>query len=1520
MLSLLAGLFAGLGGWGEVPVVSADELASSGPAPVFQAPLSSYLPAARSLSGRAGLTFPAIALLEGTPVLTLTKSAENEAGDPLRPGEILTYTLVISNGGDGPATGVTISDTFPAFTAFVGGSLSITPAEAGGSGGTQPVLAYGITIAAGSEVTTTYAVEVDAVLAHGTEIANTAEVTSTEVGTPVSATSLLAVTQEADLALTKSSSPVPALPGRPLTYTLVITNNGPGTVTAITLTDEVPADLLNPDYEPATGSFNSASGAWTGLNLGEDETISLTIAGTLDPAFTGTLENTAVITPVGAIDPVLGNNSAENSNTAAPEADLVVSGTYTPAAVIAGTTVTYTLTVTNNGPSDATTITLTDDLPTGFTFASATPAVCSGTTLVTCNLGSLAAGSPTTLVLVASVASSVPAGSPANEVNVSSAVTDPSPGNNDVTIDTTVQTRADLVVSGTYTPAAVIAGTTVTYTLTVTNNGPSDATTVTLTDDLPTGFTFASATPAVCSGTTLVTCNLGSLTAGSHATVVLVASVASSVQPGSLANEVNVSSPVTDPSPGNNDITILTTAQTNAVLMIGKSDDPDPVVAGTTITYTLTVTNNGPSDAAIVSLSDALPAIAVDTITPDQGSCTPGSGFFSCSLQTIPAGLSARIVVVGIVPSSATSNLANTATVWSPTDPNTPKVTTQNTTVIRQADLTISKLDNPNPVTAGESLTYTLTITNNGPSDASSVSLTDPLPTGLTPGTPVASQGGTCGKSGNTVTCNVGTLTAGQKTTITIPATVAASLLTNPVNTATVASTTSDPNSTNNSATVTTTLQTRANLALTKSSSPATVFAGEALTYTLTITNYGPSAAQSVVVTDTLPAGLTAGLPTAGQGTCGKSGNTVTCTLGALALNQRVTITIPATIASSVQGNVVNTATAGSSTTDPTAANNTITLTTTVQTRADLVITKFDAPDPALVTNPITHTIIITNNGPSDAQNVVVTDTLPAGMGQVSAGASQGSCTGGSPVVCNLGPVTRNATATVTLIVTSSLTGLQINQATVSSSTSDPGPGSNTASATTTVNPKADLSLLKSVAIIPSSPITAGVSTLIYTLFVSNNGPSPAASVVVTDSLPAGLTLTATPIPSQGSCGVAGSTITCSLGIVSLGTFVANIPIQVTVNSSAQGTLNNTATISSPTADENTANNTASISNPVTTWADLVITKHASAGQVLVGDPLTYTLTITNTGPSNAQGVTITDTLPAGLTPGTPVASKGSCNITGSQIVCSPGVLALNATVVITIPVTPIPASVGSKNNTATVSSTTLDKDLSDNTASVTTVVAPKSDLQISQSASSNPIIAGESLTYTQTITNTGPSPATGVVVTDTLPAGLTVLGITPPAGCSQNGNIIICNLGTINNGDKRTITIKTTVLTTTLGPLMNVATVKGNEADPISDNNTVMQITTSSPGGYFVYLPLVLTPEPATLSVKNTNAGALITFEVLGAGVSCQVPLNQTVSCGSSFPSGTYTVRVSNACGQPPVTASKTYNSGPNLTEVSCN
>ena len=364
------------------------------------------------------------------------------------------------------------------------------------------------------------------------------------------------------------------------------------------------------------------------------------------------------------------------------------------------------------------------------------------------------------------------------------------------------------------------------------------------------------------------------------------------------------------------------------------------------------------------------------------------------------------------------------------------------------ADLSLTKSDSPDPVLVGGTLTYTLTAHNSGPQDTTGVSLTDTLPNGVEFVSATPSQG-LCDEASGTVTCSLGALASGASATVTIDVTPqSAGSITNQ---ASVTSDLPDPDAADASATATTTVDPVADLSLTKSDSPDPVLAEHELTYTLSVHNAGPSSAAGATLIDALPSGVTFGSATPSQGSCTESSGTVTCPLGTIASGGDASVEIKVT--PTTGGSITNSASVGSSASDPNTSDNFASASTTVNQSADLSASMTDSPDPVVTGEVLTYTITLHNAGPTSAPGVTLTDSLPSGTAYVSAFPSQGSCSQVSgTVTCPLGTVANGADATVAINIRPSTAGSITNQASVASGASDPTSGNNTASAGTTVN------------------------------------------------------------------------------------------------------------------------------------------------------------------------------------------------------------------------------------------------------------------------------------------------------------------------------------------------------------------------------------------------------------------------------------------------------------------------------------
>ena len=494
--------------------------------------------------------------------------------------------------------------------------------------------------------------------------------------------------------------------------------------------------------------------------------------------------------------------------------------------------------------------------------------------------------------------------------------------------------------------------------------------------------------------------------------------------------------------------------------------------------------------------------------------------------------------------------------------------------VSKTADLAITKTVGATAALVGEVLEFTITVRNLGPEEAA-VTVTDPLPADVTfvsAEWKEPARGG-CLLKGEQVVCHLGQLAKDASATLTLKVTpTKAGLLTNE---ATVTPAATDPVVANNKATATkdvTDLASNSDRKIVKSHSPEKVNVGEAITYVLNVTNLGPAEANDVVVTDTLPAGLTLVSATASQGSCSGTA-TITCALGKLAKGAEATVTILAN--TTTAGTLNNTARVNGKEKDPNPRNDSAADSAEVITppEADVSITKTASPDPVKVGEPLTYKLTVRNNGPDKAPDTVVADTLPPNVTLVSATTSDGGCSGTSTVFCTLGDgAPAGAAATITIVVTPTKAGRLSNTATVSSSAKDPAEGNNAATATVTVlgagTERSDRLVVKTHT--PSVVLRDGRVT--YTIRVTNNGPDPSTGVTLVDTLPPAVTF----VSGSTSQGVCGGTqlVTCALGDLGVG---QTATVTIVGTAILEGRYANVVVVSGNETDPNPGNDV---------WAD----------------------------------------------------------------------------------------------------------------------------------------------------------------------------------------------------------------------------------------------------------------------------------------------------------------------------------------------
>jgi uncharacterized repeat protein (TIGR01451 family) len=876
----------------------------------------------------------------------------------------------------------------------------------------------------------------------------------------------------------------------------------------------------------------------------------------------------------------------------------------------------------------------------------------------------------------------------------------------DVTVTACRAGSADLSITKTDGVTAVAPGGSATYTITASNAGPDAATGVTVADTFPAALTCN----WTCVGAGGGTCNAAgsgnindttvNLPVGGSATYTASCAISASAS-GTLSNTATVSSSLADPDPANNSATDTDTLTPSADLSITKTDGVTIATPGSSVTYTITASNAGPSHATGATVTDTFPASLTCTWTcvgAGGGTCpASGSGNINSTVN-LPAGGSTTHTASCAVSAAATGTLTNTATVAAPggtTDPAPANNSASDSdTLAPSADVSIGVTDGATNVTAGGTTTYTITTTNTGLSNVPAANVSDVFPGVLTCTWTCAGTGGaTCTASGSGNIADAVNLPVGGSTTHTAVCAIALSAsgtLGNSVSVTTPG--VLDPNLANNSASDASTIDPAgANVTATKTAS-GTFTPGAPVVYTVVLTNSGGAQGDNTgnEFTDVLPAGLTLVSASATSGTAVASVGTNTVTWnGALPIGGSTTITITATIAPSATGTIANQGTvsydsdangsndATRQTDDPALGGASDPTSFTVGGAvADLSITKTDGVTSATPGSAVTYTIVASNAGPSTATGATVTDTFPAAL------TCTWTCTGTSGGTCaasgsgNIGdtvnlPSGGSVTYTAACTIGASASGTLANTASVAapSGTNDPDPANNSATDTDTLAASADLAVTKTNGV---TAVTPGGTTA-YTIVVSNAGPSDAAGVAVADVLNAALTCTWTCSGTAGgTCGASGAGSVADLANLPGGASVT-YALACDIDASATGNLVNTASATAPAGvtDPALGNNSATDTDVLAATADLSITKTDGVATVFGGDTLTYTIVAANaTGPSAVAAAIVDDVTPAECaSPTWTCAGTGgaSCSASGSGAISEAVALPVGGAVTFTV-------------------------------------------------------------------------------------------------------------------------------------------------------------------------------------------------------------------------------------------------------------
>ncbi|WP_369140418.1 isopeptide-forming domain-containing fimbrial protein [Modestobacter versicolor] len=990
-----------------------------------------------------------------------------------------------------------------------------------------------------------------------------------------------------------------------------------------------------------------------------------------------------------------------------------------------------------------------------------------------------------------------------------------------------------------------------------------------------------------------------------------------------------------DRTPGGTALPARTAAVSSTVVepaptVTKASDATGPVGAGQDVTYTVTVGNAAGRPAAHdVVVTDCLPGeLAFDRyVATPRGTSTapvPGNGSNGCGTGTTrlswqvgstAGGESLAYTYVARPAADAIAGEAYTNTVALVAaslagDVSDPRISrSYGATASADLDIAparITKSVVPTSATVGQQLSYTLTVVVPARVTVYDAHVTDVLPVGIEPGdldesTVVCTSTGPCTVpplSGLTMDADRQIVfplgshanSAGARTiTVTYPATVADDAavaagdeLDNTAQLGWFADSdhAGDSPVLSDPAEATVTVLEPV-VTVTKAADDATVEPGQVVTYTVTATNGGTSAAHDVLVVDTLPAGLTVRPATVAPGTYDPATRRITWTEPTLAAGAGVVRTYQAVLADSttlddgdVLGNQVLVSGYGSLPGGGREYGPTSPVTEPVTPLFPALTAVKSMPDgaDAPVGEPFRWRIGA-DNAPSagHARAVELVDTLPVGWAYVAGSARSSvdggpettlpapevTTTGGAQVlrftdVADLAPgsglrVTYSAVPTAdsvgqplhrntVSVIGQDATGAWRNAGRAYGSTWDGVPGSPPASA------DADLEAAVLVVTKTHDPSVVALDALVpFTLTVRNAGPSPAQDVTVTDRLPAGLVPVSAGGPGWDCPVLTGSetAVTCELQSTLAPGASAAVTVTARVDPAAFPVAENSA--------EATATSPHTGGGPVVdrvlvpAEVDLAISR-GWQGPVAVGSPAVYELRVVNAGrtadPGDVPGpdgtvsgpITVVDELPAGLTYTGVEGAGWSCSATGQRVTCRySGGLAAGAGTSFRVTVAVDARAFPQVDLVATVSSGAHDVEPGNDTAPDSAAVAPLIDVALAKTVQA---ADDGALVWRLRVSNAGLNPATGGIrVTDDVPAGLQVRSAAGDGWtCVVSGSRVSCDRAADLAPGAQSDVLVTTTAPTGDDAVTNRAAVSWSGGDADAGNNS--SAATSTPVG----------------------------------------------------------------------------------------
>ncbi|QKX17133.1 DUF4347 domain-containing protein [Microbulbifer sp. YPW1] len=1244
---------------------------------------------------------------------------------------------------------------------------------------------------------------------------------------------------------------------------------------------------------------------------------------TSDPAVVGETttnivegEYSSLDTPEGGDDSAIEREYDDSDEVSAPieAVDLFVDKDDGGISAEPGDQITYTIDYGNNGNIDATGVVITESLPEYVTFD---PADNPGWTLngdtLTFNVGDLVAGETGSVELIVTVIDPLPAG--VEETNNTVSIdgdetngTDPTPEDNTDEDVTPLIAAPDYVIDKVEEfddPA--FPGETISWSITITNEGNQDGTGVTITDQLPStpfvsGYT-ASDGGVVDTDAGTVVWDIGDLAVGETVTVTLTGVVADEVPPRIplQTNAAEVTDDGTngpDPTPENN-VDSEPFDITEVDLSITKDDGGISTTPGGTVVYTLTYNNLGTALADNVVITETLPEYATfDAANSTAGWVDNGDGTLTFDLGTLDPGATGTVDFAVIVdeplPAGVEEILNSTEISYDDgrgPDQNIDNNTDDdNTPIDAQPDYVIDKIENfDDPANPGDTIEWTIEVSNQGNQDGTGVVVTDQLPDTSLFSDFTASDGGVIDLDAGTVTWDIGDLAAGDSVTFTLTAVVADSVPTNiPTQTNTVTvdddgTNGADPTPDNNTDSEDLDI-TYVDLAIDKDDGGITVEPGDTLVYTLNYANNGTADASGVVITESLPEYATFDAANSDPRWVDQGDGTFTLELNTLAAGETGSVEFAVIIDEPIPTGVEETSNTttieddGNTGPDQNLVDNEDDEVTPIDGRPDYVIDKIENfDDPAHPGDTIQWTITITNEGNQDGTGVVITDDLPSVILFSEFSASDGGVITLVPgtVTWDIGDlaVGESATVTLTAVVADRIPANfppQINSVEVTDDGTngpDPTPENNVDAEPLDIT-FVDLAIRKSIN--DEDGVAQPGELVTYTLRYTNLGTETATGATISESLPENTTFDAA--NSTPGWTLVGDEYVIDIGDVGPGE-EGSVQFAVIIDNpipSGVEAFTNIAVIDddgSSGPDQNESNNTSTDRDDpsviVNAAPDYVIDKIENFDDPAnPGDPIEWTIQVSNEGNQDGTGVVVTDTLPDTSLFNSFVASDGGViDLATGTVTWNIGDLAAGDSITLSLKAVvneAVPTNIPPQINSVVVEDDgnngedpTPENNRDDETLEIQYV-----DLFIDKEYDGPVPEPTDTIVYTLTYGNRGTATSNGVVITETLPPNTSFDAANSTPGWVQNGDTLTFDVGTLAPGEEATITFAVIIdypLAATVQQIDNTAFITddgGNGPDQNTEDNTdadeieirndtnVDNITLSQLHGDYIYPP----------------------------------------------------------------------------------